>query len=48
MKGHSKSGNRSAIKLEWEAYARAVEADAWVGGATFSHLEELAKSVAQV
>ena len=48
MKGHSKSGNRSAIKLEWEAYARAVEADAWAGGAPSSHLEELAKSLAQV
>lgn len=48
MKAHSKSGNRSAIKLEWEAYARAVEADAWAGGAPSSHLEELAKSLAQV
>jgi len=48
MKGHSKSGNRSAIKLEWEAYARAVEADAWAGGAPSSYLEELAKSLAQV
>ncbi len=48
MKGHSKSGNRSAIKLEWEAYARAVEADAWAGGAPSSQLEELAKSLAKV
>lgn len=48
MKGHSKVGNRSAIKLEWEAYARAVEADAWAGGAPSSQLEELAKSLARV
>ncbi|MEY5152578.1 MAG: hypothetical protein RLZZ551_1127 [Actinomycetota bacterium] len=48
MKGHSKVGNRSAIKLEWEAYARAVEADAWAGGAPSSQLEDLAKSLAQV
>jgi two-component SAPR family response regulator len=48
MKGHSKVGNRSAIKLEWEAYARAVEADAWAGGAPSSQLEDLAKSLAKV
>jgi hypothetical protein len=48
MKGHSKVGNRSAIKLEWEAYARAVEADAWARGAPSSQLEDLAKSLAQV
>ena len=48
MKGHSKVGNRSAIKLEWEAYARAVEADGWAGGAPSSQLEDLAKSLAQV
>ncbi|MEI8322761.1 MAG: hypothetical protein WCG49_06565 [Actinomycetes bacterium] len=48
MKGHSKVGNRSAIKLEWEAYARAVEADAWAGGAPSTQLEDLAKSLAQV
>ena len=48
MKGHSKVGNRSAIKLEWEAYARAVEADAWAGGAPSSQLEDLAKSLARV
>ena len=36
------------IKLEWEAYARAVEADAWAGGAPSSQLEDLAKSLAKV
>jgi len=48
MEGHSKSANRSGIKLEWEAYAKAVKADTWAGGASSSQLEELVKSLAQV
>ena len=48
MKGHSKSGNRAAIKLEWESYARSVEADAWAGGEPSQALRELATTLSRV
>ena len=42
MRGHARTGNRSAIKLEWESYARAIEADSWAGAAPSRELELLA------
>ena len=42
MKGHAKVGNRAAIKLEWESYARAVEADSWAGSVPSQELEKFA------
>ena len=42
MKGHSRVGNRSAIKQEWESYARAVDADSWAGALPSPELEGLA------
>jgi len=46
MKGHARVGNRAAIKLEWESYARAVERDAWAGGEPSSTLRILATTLA--
>ena len=48
MKGHSRLGNRAAIKLEWESYARSVEADAWAGGEPSEALRELATTLSKV
>ena len=48
MKGHSRLGNRAAIKLEWESYARSVEADAWAGGEPSQALRELATTLSRV
>ena len=42
MRGHSRVGNRAAIKREWESYARAVEADSWAGAVPSAALEKLA------
>lgn len=42
MRGHARTGNRSAIKYEWESYARAIEADSWAGAAPSRELEQLA------
>lgn len=45
MKGHARVGNRSAIKHEWESYARAVEADSWAGAVPSPALRSLAESL---
>lgn len=45
MKGHARSGNRSAIKFEWESYARAIEADSWAGAEPSPDLERLAREL---
>lgn len=45
MKGHARSGNRSAIKYEWESYARAIEADSWAGATPSPELEKLAREL---
>lgn len=47
MKGHARSGNRSAIKFEWESYARAVEADSWAGAEPSPELEQLAHELSR-
>lgn len=47
MKGHARCGNRTAIKCEWESYARAVEADSWAGVAPSPELEELARELSK-
>jgi hypothetical protein len=46
MRGHACRGNRSAIKHEWESYARAIEADSWAGAVPSPELEELARELA--
>ena len=46
MRGHACSGNRTAIKYEWESYARAIEADSWAGAVPSSELEKLARELA--
>ena len=43
MRGHSRVGNRSAIKQEWESYARAIEADSWAGAVPSPDLRSLAE-----
>jgi|694.fasta_scaffold129303_2 hypothetical protein len=48
MRGHAQLGNRAAIKMEWEAYARAVEADAWAGGEPSEVLREAAEELSKV
>ena len=45
MRGHARRGNRSAIKFEWESYARAVEADSWAGAEPSPELEKLAREL---
>ena len=45
MKGHAKVGNRAAIKLEWESYARAIEADSWAGALPSPEVERLAREL---
>ena len=47
MRGHARSGNRSAIKFEWESYARAIEADSWAGAVPSPELEELARELSR-
>jgi len=47
MKGHARSGNRSAIKFEWESYARAIEADSWAGAEPSPELEQLARELSK-
>ena len=47
MKGHARCGNRTAIKYEWESYARAVEADSWAGVGPSPELEELARELSK-
>lgn len=47
MRGHARRGNRSAIKYEWESYARAVEADSWAGAEPSRELEELARELSR-
>ena len=47
MRGHARSGNRSAIKLEWESYARAIEADSWAGAEPSPELEQLARELSK-
>jgi len=47
MRGHARSGNRAAIKFEWESYARAVEADSWAGAEPSRELEELARELSR-
>lgn len=47
MRGHARSGNRSAIKYEWESYARAIEADSWVGAEPSRELENLARELSR-
>lgn len=47
MRGHARSGNRTAIKYEWESYARAIEADSWAGATPSSELENLARELAK-
>ena len=46
MRGHARRGNRSAIKHEWESYARAIEADSWAGAVPSPELEALARELA--
>lgn len=48
MRGHAQLGNRAAIKMEWESYARAVEADAWAGGEPSAALREAATELSKV
>ena len=48
MRGHAQLGNRAAIKMEWESYARAVEADAWAGGEPSAALREAATALSKV
>jgi len=47
MRGHARSGNRTAIKYEWESYARAIEADSWAGASPSSELENLARELSR-
>lgn len=47
IKGHARSGNRSAIKYEWESYARAIEADSWAGATPSPELEQLARELSR-
>jgi len=47
MKGHARIGNRSAIKYEWESYARAIEADSWAGASPSTALEHLAHELSR-
>lgn len=46
MRGHARRGNRTAIKYEWESYARAIEADSWAGAEPSRELERLARELA--
>lgn len=48
MRAHAQLGNRAAVKMEWEAYARAVEADAWAGGEPSETLREAAVELSKV
>jgi hypothetical protein len=48
MRGHAQLGNRAAVKMEWEAYARAVEADAWAGGEPSEALREAATELSKI
>ena len=48
MRGHAQLGNRAAIKMEWESYARAVEADSWAGGEPSAALREAATQLSKV
>ena len=47
MKGHARSGNRTAIKYEWESYTRAIEADSWAGAEPSPELEKLARELSK-
>jgi hypothetical protein len=47
MRGHARQGNRSAIKHEWESYARSIEADSWAGAVPSPELEALARELAR-
>lgn len=47
MRGHARRGNRTAIKYEWESYARAIEADSWAGAEPSRELENLARELAK-
>jgi two-component SAPR family response regulator len=47
MRGHARSGNRAAIKFEWESYARSIEADSWAGAEPSRELEELARELSR-
>jgi hypothetical protein len=47
MKGHAHLGNRAAIRLEWESYSRAVESDAWAGGAPSEALRVAAEELSR-
>ena len=48
MRGHSRVGNRSAIKQEWESYARAVDADSWADAIPSPNLRALAESLSSL
>lgn len=45
MRGHARSGNRTAIKYEWESYERAIEADSWAGAVPSPELANLARAL---
>lgn len=47
MRGHARGGNRTAIKYEWESYARAIASDSWAGAVPSSELEDLARELSQ-
>lgn len=47
MRGHARRGNRSAIKHEWESYARSIEADSWAGAVPSPELEALAQELSR-
>jgi len=47
MQGHARLGNRSAIKFEWESYARAIEADTWAGALPSAELKKFAHELSQ-
>ena len=47
MRGHARRGNRSAIKFEWESYARAIEADSWAGAEPSPELQKLARELSR-
>ena len=48
MRSHARNGNRTAIKYEWESYARSVEADSWAGAVLSPKLEELARELSGI
>jgi two-component SAPR family response regulator len=47
MRGHARGGNRTAIKYEWESYARAIASDSWAGATPSAELENLARQLSQ-